>query len=294
MNTISPIIKYTFTYSKQTVTFLDVQIYLSETTKLKTKLYRKPTDCMTLLHFHSHHPLSCKEGVIYSQELRYNMIISEDHNLQVELNNLIRILLARAYQLHLIIKNITKALTHNRNYLLSQRTPHTETKILPIITPFSDMGKQLAVIIHRNWHIITNDITLSTIWSSKPLSAYTKSNSIHNHLVHSARTYGASQQDMQNIWCLTTTHTHPHTPIRIYPHITTVATPVFSSIPDTPNSSWCHGQWIERQDILWRSWYPTTMRHTNAPTLMLLIWEVQSRIVDVNIFSSNNITLLNL
>ena len=49
MNTISPAIKYTCTYFKQTVTFLDVKIYLSEKRKLKTKLYRKPTDCMTLL-----------------------------------------------------------------------------------------------------------------------------------------------------------------------------------------------------------------------------------------------------
>ena len=68
------------------------------------------------------------------------MIISEDHILQAELNNLTHILLARAYPLpyplHLIIKNIKKALIHRRNYLLSQRTPHTETNILPIITPF--------------------------------------------------------------------------------------------------------------------------------------------------------------
>ena len=79
MNTISPTINYTFTYSEQAVSFLDVYIYLSEPRKLKTKLYKKPTDCMTLLHFHSHHPLSCKKGIIYSQVLRYNMIISEDH-----------------------------------------------------------------------------------------------------------------------------------------------------------------------------------------------------------------------
>ena len=92
-----------------TLTFLDVQIYLSETRKLKTKLCRKPTNCMTLLHFHSHHPLSCKEGIIYSQVLWYNMIISEDHILQEELNNLTRILLAHAYPLHLIIKNIKKS-----------------------------------------------------------------------------------------------------------------------------------------------------------------------------------------
>ena len=123
------------------------------------------------------------------------MIISEDHILQAELNNLTRILLARAYPLHLIIKNIKKALTHSRNYLLSQRTPHTETKILPIITPFSDMGKEVTATIHINSQIVANETTLSTVWSSKPLSAYTKSNSIHNHLVHSAQTYGASQQD---------------------------------------------------------------------------------------------------
>ena len=93
------------------------------------------------------------------------MIISEDHILQVELNNLIRILLALAYPLHLIIKNIKKkALTHNRNYLLSQQAPHTKTNILPIITPLLDMGEQLAAIIHRNWHIFANDTTLSTIW----------------------------------------------------------------------------------------------------------------------------------
>ena len=108
---------------------------------------------------------------------------------------LTRILLTRAYPLHLIIKNIRKASTHSRNYLLSQRTPHTETNILPIITPFSDTGKQLTAIIHRNWHIVANDTTLSIIWPSKPLSAYTKSNIFHNHLVHSAQTYGFSQQD---------------------------------------------------------------------------------------------------
>ena len=149
---------------------------------------------MTLLHFHSHHPLSCKEGIICSQALRYNMIISEDNILQEELNHLTRILLACTYPLHLIIKNIKKVLTHSRSYLLSQRTPHTETNILPIVIPFSDMGKQLSAIVHRNWHTVVNDTTLSTIWPSKPLSAYTKSNSIHDHLVHFAQIYGSSQQ----------------------------------------------------------------------------------------------------
>ena len=104
-NKISRIIKHTFTYSEQTASFLDVQIYLSESRKLKTKLYKKPTDCMTILHFHYHHPLSCKEGIIYFQAIRYNMVISKDHILQEELNNKAHSLLDRAYPLHLITVN---------------------------------------------------------------------------------------------------------------------------------------------------------------------------------------------
>ena len=149
---------------------------------------------MTLLPFHSHDPLHCKEGIIYSQALQYNMIISEDHILQEELNNQTRTLLAHTYSLHVIIKN-KKALTYNLNKLLSQRTPQAVTNILPIITPFSDTGKLFMATIHKNWHTIASDTTLSTIWPSKPLSANTKSSSIHDHHFHSARGYGSSRQD---------------------------------------------------------------------------------------------------
>ena len=75
---ISPTIKYTFTHFEQTVSFLDMQIYVSESRKLKKKLYKKTFYCIKLLHFHSNHPLNSKEGIIYSQALRYYMIISED------------------------------------------------------------------------------------------------------------------------------------------------------------------------------------------------------------------------
>ena len=209
MNTISPPIKYTFTYSEETVTFSDVQIYLVEARKPKTKLYRKPTDCITLLHFHSHHTLSCKEGIIYSQALRYNMIVTEDHILKEELNNLTRILLAHAYPLHLIIKNIKEPLTRSRNYLLCQPTPHTETNILSVRAPFSDIGKQLTAIIHRNWHNVAKDTTLNSIWPSKlipnPTVFITTLLTLHKHMALQGRIPS------------TTTQTHSHTPIQIYP-----------------------------------------------------------------------------
>ena len=88
------------------------------------------------------------------------MIISEEHILQEKLNNLTRTRNLTRIPLHLIIKNIEKALIQNRNNLLSQRAPPTVTNILPIITPFSDTGKLFTATVHKNWH---SDTTLSTI-----------------------------------------------------------------------------------------------------------------------------------
>ena len=47
MNTLSPTIKYRFSYSEQTVSFLDVQIYLFESRKCKTKLYKNQSTAGT-------------------------------------------------------------------------------------------------------------------------------------------------------------------------------------------------------------------------------------------------------
>ena len=113
---------------------------------------------MALLNFLFHHLLSCKEGIIYSQALQYNVIIPKDHILQEELNDLTRILLARAYPLY-INKN-KKHLIHILSNLLYQRIRHTEPDIVPIVTPFSDIRKSFTNTILKNWHAIVTDTTL--------------------------------------------------------------------------------------------------------------------------------------
>ena len=163
-----------------------------------------------LLHFHSHHSFSCKEGIICSQALRYNMIIFEDHNLLKELNNLIRILLARAYPLHLITKNMIKALTYVHCNLQSQRTSHAETNLLHIITPFLDIGKSFTATIHKNWHTIAKVAALCASGHLK-LSVYSKSSSInmlstpHKHMAH--------HNTISN-----TAHSYSNTPIHTQTH----------------------------------------------------------------------------
>ena len=150
------------------------------------------------------------------------MIISEDHILQAEPNNLIRILLARAYPLHLIIKNIRKSLdpqpqlpviSTNTTYK-DQHSSHYNPSLRHGQTTHSHHTQKLAHFCQRH-HTLHH---LAIQYTPNPILF-----TLHKHRVARGRT------------TRTTTHTHPHTPIRTYPHITTVVTPAFSSIPGTPN-----------------------------------------------------------
>ena len=118
MKNLQPTIKITFEHSTQEISFLDMKIHIGVDCKLSTTLYRKPTDCGALLHFHSDHLLKCKESIVFSQALRYNVLIADDTILQKELNSLTISLLARKYPFEIITHNIFKALLHSCDALL--------------------------------------------------------------------------------------------------------------------------------------------------------------------------------
>ena len=118
MKNLQPTIKITFERSTQEISFLDMKIHIGADCKLSTTLYRKPTDCGALLHFHSDHLLKCKESIVFSQALRYNVLIADDTILQKELNSLTISLLARKYPFEIITHNIFKALLHSCDTLL--------------------------------------------------------------------------------------------------------------------------------------------------------------------------------
>ena len=135
MNNLHPTIKFTFEHSTQEISFLDMKIHIGTDRRLSTTLYRKPTDCAALLHFHSNHSFKCKESIVFSQAFRYNLLIADDALLQKELDSLAISLLTRHNPLEIITRNISKALLHSRDSLL-YRPPKTASpkRLLPIVT----------------------------------------------------------------------------------------------------------------------------------------------------------------
>ena len=88
MNNLEPTIKITFERSTQEISFLDMKIHIGADCKLSTTLYRKLTECIALLQFHSNHLLKCKESIVFLQAARYKILIADDTILLKELYSL--------------------------------------------------------------------------------------------------------------------------------------------------------------------------------------------------------------
>ena len=181
-----PTVKFTFQYSTQQISFLNMKIHIRADCKLCATLHRKSTDCMTLLNFHSNHSPICKESIVFSQALRYNLLIADDKLLRKELDSLTTSLLIRKYPLDIITHSILKALFQSCATLLCELTkkesgPRT---VLPIVTPYYIDSKCFSQSVREHLHIIENDPHLDTVWSTQHITAY-KTKSLKDILIHS-------------------------------------------------------------------------------------------------------------
>ena len=172
-------------FKKLFLVYLYRTVLIRADRKLSTILYRKHTDCVALLHFHSNHSLKWKESIVFSQALRYNLLIADDNLLQEEPDSLAISLLARKYALDVIAHNISKAFFHCRDTLLYETTKaYGPIAILPIVTPYSIESKIFSQSVRDRSRMIENDPQLHNIWPNHPITAYHKTESLKDILIH--------------------------------------------------------------------------------------------------------------
>ena len=77
LNSSHEAIKFTSDYSKDSISFMDVKVWLDEGGVLSTDLFCKPTDAHEFLHKNSCPSWHTKKVIPYSKALRYRGICSE-------------------------------------------------------------------------------------------------------------------------------------------------------------------------------------------------------------------------
>lgn len=86
-NSLHPSIKFTIESSRVSIPFLDVEVCFKGG-RIATKVYSKPTDRHSYLHYRSFHPTHIKKSIVYSQLLRYKRIYSDHSDFVQESTNL--------------------------------------------------------------------------------------------------------------------------------------------------------------------------------------------------------------
>ena len=190
INQLHPIIKFSFHYSQTSVEFLDIRIIKDANGYLYSDLYRKPTDTRALLHYTSFHPASTKDSIIYSQALRYRMLITRNDDLNIAFEDLRASLIFRGYPNQILTRTFEKVKRLTQRELLVNtnkvQPQNNNKKILPFIVPYCKSNKEIKKSLLKNWHLIENDPELSKIWPNPPILANTRHPNLKDLLVHTS------------------------------------------------------------------------------------------------------------
>ena len=183
MNKTHHTIKFEYEYSSTTVNFLDTRIYKNKQNKLESDIYIKPTDKTILLHNTSVHPNSCKQGIIYSQALRYRRTITNDTTLRNQLEKLKIILMTRGYDSNTIDEAFKKVTQQTQKQLLHNDKPNKTGNRPTFSIPFNTNTTHINQILKKHWHLIEDDPTLKILWPDIPMVAFKRNKNIREMLV---------------------------------------------------------------------------------------------------------------
>ena len=185
LNTSHPTIKFEHEYSHSNIHFLDTTVTLTQQGTLVTSLYTKPTDRTLLLHNKSHHPIHCKQGVIYSQALRYRRITTQDGEFLNKLDRLRTTLLTRGYKDRDIINQFNRVMNRTQADILRTQTTKSNTtpKNLPFVIEYHTDLPHISNILNTHWPKIQTDRRLNTLWQKAPFTAYRRGKNLKDRLV---------------------------------------------------------------------------------------------------------------
>ena len=191
LNSIHPSIKFDYAISEKDISYLDATVYIDDDNTVKTKLYVKPTDKQSYLHYKSEHPINMKRNIPYSQALRMKRICSEETEYHKNTNKLLNVFTSRGYKKEAVEEQIAKADLVNRDQALTEKSK-IESKRIPLVVTYNRTLPDLTAITRKHWHILQANDELKKVFAEPPMLAYRRnknlkefigSNRISNNIV---------------------------------------------------------------------------------------------------------------
>ena len=194
LNHLDKNLRFTYTMSTQSITFLDV-VFTSEEGKLVTSTYKKPTDKNNLLEFNSFHPRTLRENLPYGQFLRHRRNCTKLSDYRIQAKDLRKRLRERNYPIKIINKAQKRTRWQNRDSLLESHPREKETDKLVCVTTYNIASNLVKKIVMQNWKILN---TGNIKWE-KPMFAHRRVRTLRDNLVHTRPCFEKIQQP-RTLW----------------------------------------------------------------------------------------------
>ena len=187
INQAHPKIKFTAEYNRETITFLDVDIYkgpnFPNTHILDFKTHIKPTNPQLHVHALSYHPRSVKKGIIIGETKRLLRTNSRRETFSQFVNKYKTQMTRRGYSLN-FIKTYTNTIEFkNRSALLHKSKTKKASHRTIFSVRYTPMALRATQVIRRYWPRIRKMKTLSNKVKSTPMFAPRTNKNIRSHLV---------------------------------------------------------------------------------------------------------------
>ena len=180
-SSMSSNIKFTSHYSRESVVFLDMKVYI-EDGRILTDLFSKPTATHTYLHASSFHPRSTILSLPKTQFIRLRRICSTDKNYWIHAHDFISFFSKRGYKAQNLHKIVVEVSILTRESLLQKKAPkvpndHPDSVIFT--TTWHPNLKFLQNTLRSQYNkIIKLYPNLQKVFPTHPMVAYKKNKSL--------------------------------------------------------------------------------------------------------------------
>lgn len=165
-------LKFTWTISHESLTFLDVDVFLSNNS-LNTKIHIKNTNSMQYLHYNSCHPMHIKRSVPKSLALRAKNLCSNQVDFNNYISKLSNALSSRGYPEKLINHQVNKQ--KNSESSVNSTDPKLITRYFPGL-------HKLNRILKVAYPILQSNQETSSLFSKAPKVIFSKPPNLQNIL----------------------------------------------------------------------------------------------------------------
>ena len=184
-------IKFTSEHSRETISFLDVQVSVGKGGLLTTDLFCKPTDTHQFLHRKSCHPWHTRKAIPYSQALRYRRICSEDRQLKDRLDKLAGWLNDSEYEESLVNEQIDRVRELDRGALqanVNKEAISGRTDRIPVVLTYHPALNSVVKTIRDLHSVLSNSEEHRAVFSEPPVTAFRRCKNLKDILVRARLT----------------------------------------------------------------------------------------------------------